>query len=414
MLRSLPPAGHPIRMRTIFSAFLSPSEEVCFLKEFNSDIPIYLVSSGSAALVVALSCLKYQSRKNQVTLPAYSCPSVIAAIIKAGLEPVLCDLRPNSLGMDFDEVCAKTGPDTLAIIAVHLFGIPENIIELKGLAQKRGIILIEDAAQAFGNKVHLSPRSSPLNAYGYLGSFGDIGILSFGRGKPLSLLGGGATLINNQEVEALAKKQFDFLPQSNHFLFGIRYLINLFLYSVFYHPNLYSIPQKIPGLKLGETIFTLDFPTQKMNSYVLRIGNKLMPNFDSIRKRRVELMRIYAEKLESFKEEFAFFPKFNGEDIALLRFPMIFKDRGKRDRILIELKKRGLGATGMYPVPLNEQKGVSSYLVTKGFYPNAKFVSERILTLPIHEHVRVEDIDHIRQIIEKHFAKSNTPIEPKK
>src|SRR4030042_376774 len=233
MLRRLPPAGHPIRIRTILEAFLSGPEDVSFLKEFNLDIPVFFVSSGTAALVVALSCLKHQSSKNQVILPAYSCPSVIAAIIKAGLEPVLCDLRPNSLGMDFDALGAKTGPDPLAIIGVHLFGIPENIIGLKELAQKRGIILIEDAAQAFGNKVHLSPQSSPLNAYGYLGSFGAIGILSFGRGKPLSLLGGGATLINNQEVEEIATKQYDFLPQSNHFLFGIRYLINLFLYSVF-------------------------------------------------------------------------------------------------------------------------------------------------------------------------------------
>src|SRR4030042_771900 len=100
MLRSLPPAGHPIRIRTILEAFLSAPEEVSFLKEFNSDIPSFLVSSGTAALVVALSCLKYQSRKNQVILAAYSCPSVIAAILKAGLKPVLCDLRPNCLGMD--------------------------------------------------------------------------------------------------------------------------------------------------------------------------------------------------------------------------------------------------------------------------------------------------------------------------
>jgi dTDP-4-amino-4,6-dideoxygalactose transaminase len=159
----------------------------------------------------------------------------------------------------------------------------------------------------------------------------------------------------------------------------------------------------MPGLKLGETIFTLDFPTEKMNSWVLRVGNKLMPQFDSIRKRRLELMRIYAEKLGPLKDEFAFFPKFNGEDIALLRFPIVFMDREKRDRILIELKKKGLGATGMYPVPLNEQRGVSPYLLGSKACPNAKFVSERILTLPIHEHVRVEDVEHIRQIIEKHF-----------
>jgi dTDP-4-amino-4,6-dideoxygalactose transaminase len=57
----------------------------------------------------------------------------------------------------------------------------------------------------------------------------------------------------------------------------------------------------------------------------------------------------------------------------------------------------------MYPVPLNEQEGVSPYLVGSKAYPNAKFVSERILTLPTHEYVRVKDIERIREIIGKHF-----------
>jgi dTDP-4-amino-4,6-dideoxygalactose transaminase len=385
-------------MRTIFSAFLSAPEEVSFLKEFGSDIAVFLVSSGTAALVVALSCLKYQSRKSQVILPAYSCPSVIAAIIKAGLKPVLCDLRPNCLGMDLDEVEARIGPDTLAIIAVHLFGIPENIIELKGIAQKRGIILIEDAAQAFGNKVHLSPQSSPLSANGYLGSFGDIGIFSFGRGKPFTLLAGGAISVNNHELLKFVQEAYVSLPQADTSVYSFRYMLNLLFYSIFYHPKLYWIPERLPWLKLGETIFTLSFGIDRINPHVVKLGNKLISNFDEIREGRLKITEFYIEKLKGFRDEFTFYPKTDG---ALLRFPIIFRSREKRDRILVELKKRGLGATGMYPVPLNEQEGVSPYLTGNETYPNAKFVSERILTLPIHEHVRVEDIEHIRQIIQK-------------
>src|SRR4030042_3610465 len=351
MLRRLPPAGHPIRIRTILEAFLSGPEDVSFLKEFNLDIPVFFVSSGTAALVVALSCLKHQSSKNQVILPAYSCPSVIAAVIKAGLEPVLCDLRPNSSGMDFDALGPKIGPDTLAIIGVHLFGIPEKIIELKGLAQKRGIILIEDAAQAFGNKVHLSPQSSPLSAHGYLGSFGDIGILSFGRGKPLSLLAGGAISVNNHELLKCVQEAYVSLPQADTSLYSFRYMLNLIFYSIFYHPKLYWIPERLPWLKLGETIFTLSFGIDRINPHVVKLGNKLISNFDEIRESRLKITEFYIEKLKGFRDEITFFPKTDG---ALLRFPIIFRSREKRDRILVELKKRGLGATGMYPVPLNE------------------------------------------------------------
>jgi dTDP-4-amino-4,6-dideoxygalactose transaminase len=112
-------------------------------------------------------------------------------------------------------------------------------------------------------------------------------------------------------------------------------------------------------------------------------------------------MRIYMKKLEGLKQEFVFFPEFDGEDIALLRFPLILKNEEKRDCTLAELKKRGLGATGMYPLSLNEQNGVTPYLPGHESYPHAKFISQRILTLPLHEHVRIEDINLICEIIEK-------------
>ena len=71
---------------------------------------------------------------------------------------------------------------------------------------------------------------------------------------------------------------------------------------------------------------------------------------------------------------------------------------------MAQLKKRGLGATGMYPVPLNEQDGVPSYLKTIESYPNAKATSEKLLTLPLHGHVKMNDIKRIHQIIEQCLA----------
>ena len=185
----------------------------------------------------------------------------------------------------------------------------------------------------------------------------------------------------------------------------VQYLLNLFLYSLFYHPNLYWIPQGIPRLKLGETFFDLDFEVNKINPSVIRLGNELILHFGTIRQKRLELAQIYMEKFEALSKGFVFLPKIDGQDIALLRFPIIFRNSAKRDRILSELSKEGLGATGSYPVPLNEQEGVQPYLPGNESYPNAKFLSERIMTLPLHSYVKMNDIDCICRIIQKGLEK---------
>jgi dTDP-4-amino-4,6-dideoxygalactose transaminase len=74
---------------------------------------------------------------------------------------------------------------------------------------------------------------------------------------------------------------------------------------------------------------------------------------------------------------------------------------GRRETHPGELKKRGLGATGSYPVPLNELPGAADYFDRKEVYPNAKYISERIMTLPLHEYVTERDIERLTTLIKK-------------
>ena len=67
--------------------------------------------------------------------------------------------------------------------------------------------------------------------------------------------------------------------------------------------------------------------------------------------------------------------------------------------MLAHLKSKGLGATGRYPVPLDEQEGVAPYLKSTESYPIAKFISERILTLPLHEYITLSDVERIAKIM---------------
>ena len=389
MLRSLPAVGHPIGFYTICKALFTDNDKVIFLRNWETVSQIKYVSSGSAALILSIESLKLRSDRKEVILPAYTCPSVLAAVIKAGLEPILCDSKPNCFQMDLKQLESKIGPKTLAVIAVHLFGIPGDIISLKELTKKKGIFLIEDAAQAFENRVNGD----------LLGQFGDLSIFSFGRGKPFSLLSGGAVVVNNPELYEPVKHVYRSLKDTNRKIFLPKYLLSLFIYSIFYHPIMYWIPMSIPWLRIGETIFSLNFDITKIDPKVVNLGKILYEKFKEIRKIRINLTRIYNERLAQYNEEFEFLPEYDGDDIALLRFPIIFKRREKRDKIFSYLVRNRLGATGSYPAPLNELEGVPPYLKTKSFYPNAKAVSERILTLPLHEYVTESDIDNIVRII---------------
>ena len=89
------------------------------------------------------SYLKKTSPKNEVILPAYSSPSLVAAVVKAGLTPVLCDMQPSRLTLDLERLAAVVGPQTLAVIAVHLFGIPEDVSAIKKLAETSGFFVLQ-------------------------------------------------------------------------------------------------------------------------------------------------------------------------------------------------------------------------------------------------------------------------------
>jgi len=404
MMRALPPAGHSIGLATTFGALLSSADRPDILAEMVQGRPVFRVSSGTAALTFALQSLSRFSDRRKVILPAYTCPSVLAAVIKAELEPVLCDLEPGSFRLDMDQLVSKLSQEILAVVAVHLFGLPEKIHAIRGSARRTGTFVIEDAAQAFGNKVPFGdaaprPRLSSPWPPEYLGTLGDIGIFSFGRGKPLSLLGGGAVVVNNPDLLDCVQTRSHGLPIRKGWVFSLKYFLTLLLYSVFFHPRFYWIPASIPWLRLGETDFTLDFEVAPMQPLAALLGPQVLEKFKEIRGRRIMLARQYMERLVNFRDAFDFLPECKEDSVALLRFPVVLKSGEARDTILEKLKS-GLGVTGMYPVPLHRQAGAEAYVGKDGPHPVAESIARGILTLPLHEHVRERDIELIAGIMQ--------------
>src|SRR3989338_5639502 len=130
MIRKLPIIGHPLTLRTVWYGALHGLDAECkdlfrqCLALYSGAPYVFLLNSGIASFYSILEALKKVSSRKEVLLPCYTAPSLVVAIQKAGLKPVLCDIRLTDFNADGDEVLKKINQNTLCILGVHMFGIP--------------------------------------------------------------------------------------------------------------------------------------------------------------------------------------------------------------------------------------------------------------------------------------------------
>ncbi len=162
----------------------------------------YPCSSGTFAVELALRALQI-GRDDEVLLAGYDFPGNFRAIEAVGARPALVDVTAFNANLDLDQLDAACSPQTRAVIVSHLHGGVVPIDRVVAWAQRRGIQVVEDACQAHGASLAGQP----------LGSWGDVGVLSFGGSKLLSAGRGGALLTRRADVQQRAKI---FCEQGNH------------------------------------------------------------------------------------------------------------------------------------------------------------------------------------------------------
>jgi perosamine synthetase len=395
MFYSLPPAGNKIPIRTIIEAikesrkvnkenFLDPIQE--FLNTKN----VLFLSSGRAALWLILKALsKLRPERTEVLVPAYTCPAIASAVLKAGLKPILCDINLNNFGFYKEELEGKVNKKTLAVILVHLFGYPANIHEVREIYRDQGVFLVEDAAQAFGNCFSDSENVK-------LGLLGDAGFFSFGRGKPLSLMHGGLLITHSKEILSVAKGIYGDLNH-NGAIADVRYGVSLASYIMLSSPHTYWIPQRMPFLHLGETIFEPDFARSEGTQLAGVLAGRMVNSVEKEKKIRRDNSEWYSANLASIPwaepGPSAGFP--------YLRYPLLIKDKEMRDSVLNSLMSRGTGAALFYPCPLNDLPGLKEILQDETVYPNAGKLSDALITLPVHSGVTKKIREKILSILSK-------------
>lgn len=183
---------HRAVLGAVFSRAIVDGPALCALKSSLIDrlgvADAMLCGSGSLALELALRTCGV-GRGDEVIIPAFCCSAVVRPIMALEAVPVLADVGAE-LNLTVDAVAAALTRKTKAVVVPHLFGNPAEIAGIVSLAHERNIRVIDDAAQALGATVDGRP----------VGSFGDLGILSFGAEKVCFGVGGGALVASHGDV----------------------------------------------------------------------------------------------------------------------------------------------------------------------------------------------------------------------
>lgn len=190
------------------------------------EVHVVALSSGTAAIHLALVMLGIKPG-DEVICQSFTFAASANPICYCGATPVFVDSEPGSWNMDpslleqaITDRMAQTGRKPKAIIPVHLYGTPARMDEILGIADRYGIPVVEDSAEAMGS----------LFDGQYCGTFGRYGILSFNGNKMITTSGGGALICRTEEeaqrVKFYATQAREAKPYYQHERIGYNYRLS--------------------------------------------------------------------------------------------------------------------------------------------------------------------------------------------
>ncbi len=340
---------------------------------------VVLTSSGRASIKASLIALGI--RGASVILPSFCCYSVLEAVLSAGCYPQFVEVDDN-LNIDPVDVKRKINNKTKAILVPHLFGKSAQILKLKKIAQKNNLFLIDDAAQSIGVR----------NNEKFLGTFGDMGILSFGPFKSLSGIGGGAVLTDNSDTFEKIKEFFKKREKTDDRLKPIKILLKSKFrkFSFFFFILVRSL--KHVKAKKTQSFDCASVIPQKMSFLEENFLLNQIDRLDKVIEKRSYLGRQFFKRVCSMK---IIKPAFNSiESHGFLKFVIkIDIDRDKEDYKLTEsllkhLLKRGIEAEPVY-VPLHIRTNSPQRLL------NTEKLYSKLLCLPINSSMKERDLNYM-------------------
>lgn len=302
------------------------------------------VSSGSDALLICLMAENIGRGDEVITTP-YTFFATAGAIARVGATPVFVDIDPQTYNLDASQIQSKVTSRTRAIIPVHLYGQMAEMEAIMRVAEKHGLVVIEDAAQAIGAE-HKGRRA---------GSIGHYGCFSFFPSKNLGGAGDGGMVVTNDAQRAEKLKVL-----RGH---GSK--------PKYYH--------KVVGGNF------------RLDAIQAAVVTAKLPHLDGWTAARQKNAKRYNQL---FKEA--------GVPVGL---PAVVTDRhifnqyvirtSERDQLQAHLQKNGVGTEVYYPVPIHLQECFAYLGQGRGAFPESERAALETLALPIHPELTEEQADYV-------------------
>lgn len=377
----IPPVFVPISYHDILGATKTTvSKSDGYITQFEDEIADYIgcnhcisTFSGRTALYVLLKA--YDLKKNdEIAMPAYMCETVSELLYNMGLKIKFIDVENNSYNISVDDLSEKVTKHTKAILAVHMFGYPCDMSSIKEIADDYGSVLIEDAAQSMGAEYHGKK----------VGTIGDAGFFSFGRGKPITTINGGAIVTNDTQISNNCKKIIDTFAKAD-LLNKVGIITKLCMYSSIRNRTVYGIFNKIARSSALRGEINISQVERKYTNLQALIGLKQLKKldkFNTIRRRNAELLKKELDILdgvETLQVSNCIAPSF-------LRFPIQVSEK-IRNELMYKLKVQGIDTSVVYPATLPSL----CHTLSDEFH-NANEMVKTTIALPVHPYVNISDI----------------------
>ncbi len=320
-------------------------------KRFEEELAEYLgvkyaitVANATLGLQLSLRALDIK-RGNEIITTPFTFVATTNSILYEGFKPVFADIKKDTYCIDPDDIERKISPKTSAIMPVHVYGNPCNVDRIQQIAEKRHLKVVYDAAHAFG--VTYKGKS--------LAMYGDISVLSFHATKLFQTIEGGAVITNDKNVADKIKLL------RNH---GIRSEENV----------------ELPGTNA------------KLNEFEAAMG---LCNLVTVEERIKKREKLYDRYKNNLSGEDIEFQNIIADRYNYIYMPVVFRSKKLRDKIYNNLAHENIRCR-KYFYPLTSNYSYFKVdMVKKYKLINAKYISERVLCLPLYTDLSLENVDII-------------------
>jgi len=314
------------------------------------------VNSGTGALHMALWAAGVKAG-DEVILPSFTFIATAEVVALIGAKPVFVDIKPNTYNIDPDKLEVAITSNTKAIIPVDLYGLPAQMDKIRKITDKHNLILVEDAAQAHGASYR---GKSP-------GYFADMACWSFYASKNITTGEGGMVTTSNDKFAEKLR------------------LIRSHGEREEYKASTLGHNYRMPEIEAAMGIMQL----------------KKLPMFVEKRRKNAEAL---TRRLRDVKQLIPPTEPRGCRSSWYLYTARIRKGGSKdRDRIVDDLRKKGVGATVYYHTPIHQMP----YYKRFGDYhlPNTEKMAQQVFSLPVHPKVSAENIEYIACTVETAMKK---------